>query len=266
MKSYLLIFLVLANILSLFSLHNTVIITSSVESSDYSQDLKGVNVLIFAANHVGNSYFVLKEQMESLGATVTTIGLADIHTSCGNVETPVSINTNTTISNFDRETIKDYKALIIPSGGYWESMLMQDNLFEFIEFSYENNLLIASICIGMVILSETSIIDGVSMVAHGTAIPYLTDAGAEIEYGSVVISDENIISGGAGGGFTGGRYLGAPNEELCHTIARRILDYSYLSNLKIKREVNNISLDLTVNSYDNTRNQDMNISRIYAKV
>ena len=81
-----------------------------MEVNNQDSVLAGVNILIFVADHVGNSYFELKDEMVSLGATVTTIGLTTTHTSCGNVETPESINTNTTISNFDRETIKDYKA------------------------------------------------------------------------------------------------------------------------------------------------------------
>jgi len=246
--------------------HSTIPVRTEVERSKFNRVLDGYNVLVFAADGVGNSYFVIKNEMEALGATVTTIGLSRFHTSCSNVEDPVLIETSTTIKDFDIVTIKDYEALIIPSGGYWFSMLIQDTLMEFIEFAYENDLLIASLCIGMIILSGTSIVEGVRMVAHDIATTYLQEAGADMEYYARVVYDHGIVSGGIGGGLDGGRYLSAPHKDLCLTLARRILNYSYMSTADLVKEGSNYSIILGMNDVEEVTNENSNISKVETKI
>ncbi len=236
------------------------------ESMNIETALDGYNVLVFAADGVGNSYFEIKREMEELGATVTTIGLSGLHTSCSNVEDPILIETNTTIKDFDVSTFADYEALILPSGGYWFSMLMQDNLMEFIELAYANDLMIASICIGMILLSGTSIVEGVRMVAHDVATSYLQDAGADMEYYARVVSDKGIISGGTGGGLDGGRYLAAPHEELCLTIARRILGVSYITSSELKKDGSNYTIKVNINEIEDISGQESNISKVDALI
>lgn len=228
-------------------------------------DLSEIKVLIFVADYIGYSYFELRDILQEMGVIITTVGLTSQHFACTNRgENPIFIDTNITVKQITEDLLTDFDALLIPSGGYWSSMLVQDNLHDLITMAYNKGLVIGSICVGMAILSESEIINGVHMVAHDSATNYLENSGAIIEYYSRVIRDKRIISGGSGGGLTGGGYLTAPHRELCETVLREILGYSYLSKLNIVQKSSNYTLTVSLFKQNNLTGNAIDFYRVRA--
>lgn len=230
-------------------------------------DLSEINILIFVADYVGYSYFELRDILQEMGVTITTVGLTSQHFACTNRgENPIFIDTNVTVNQITEDLLTNFDALLLPSGGYWSSMLVQNNLLDLITMAYNKGLVIGSICIGMAILSELEIINGVHMVAHDVATYYLENNGAIIEYYSKVLRDKRIISGGSGGGLSGGSYLVAPHRELCETVLREILGYSYLSNLTITRQSSNYTLTVSLHNQNDLTEGSVEFYRVRAIV
>lgn len=83
---------------------------------------------------------------------------------------------------------------------------------------------------GTGILGASDIVKQTKVKCHPNSAYLITEAGGTVEYFSEVVSDQRIITGGIGGGFSNGDHTKAPYPELSSELTRNIMDLSYYSD------------------------------------
>ncbi len=174
------------------------------------------NALVIAANGVGDTYFDFKEIMESQGWTVTTAGVGEDVDSCRN-KPQRDITVDLKISDINPSMYDDYDCIFIPSGGHWQTLYRYSIAHELINNAYKSGVVISAICVGIKILGKTQIVSGAEIAFYTLAYSDIKNAGGTMVHESVV-SSKGIVTGGTGGGPTGGGASVAPTEELCNAI------------------------------------------------
>lgn len=177
----------------------------------------GHNVMILAANGVGETYFHAKDKFESWGWIVTTAGLTQSVISCPNTN-PRPVPVDILISEVNNNTISQYECIFIPSGGHWNPLLNDMTTLDLISGAYNLSLVISSLCVGIRVLAAANIIDGVRIAYDINSGSYVILAGGILVYERVV-TDQRIVTGGTGGGPTGGGASQAPTIDVCEAIA-----------------------------------------------
>lgn len=189
------------------------------------QGPNNVNILSVIADGVGNTYFTVKDQFEEWGWNVTTAGLTDNHTGCPNKD-PIVMPSDILISEI--KNISQYDCVFIASGAQHHILRDDQSVLNLINTSYNEGLVISTLCVSTVILADADVINGIKVVGARLYYYDIVAAGGIFESHAEVISDKRIITGGRGGGPTGGGDLAAPTYELCVAIAKEILGYSYV--------------------------------------
>lgn len=188
--------------------------------------------MILIADGVGNCYYVIEEYLKVFGANITTVGLTKTVRTCNNKGEAKYLTANITILEINE--ITDYDAIVVPSGGYWAAMTIQTQVIDLISNAYKEGLIIASFCVGTVILAIADILDGINVLCHENVKKYVKESGANIVTDVTTTSDSRIITADKGGGLTGGGYTAAPIYEFCIAIAKGLLGYSYIKNTNVQ--------------------------------
>ena len=200
------------------------------QSQVVSQDSSNINILSLIADGVGNTYFTVKDQFEEWGWSVTTAGLEENHTGCLNKD-PITITSDILISAI--ENISQYDCVFIASGAQHHILREDPSVLNLIRNAYNEGLVISTLCVSTVILADADIINGTKVVGASLYYYDIKEAGGIFDSNAEVVSDKRVITGGRGGGPTGGGDLFAPTNELCTAIAKELLGYSYVLNTSL---------------------------------
>ncbi|MFW9956585.1 MAG: DJ-1/PfpI family protein [Candidatus Odinarchaeota archaeon] len=236
--------------ISLVSLIILVVIVSNpvlVPSVD-GQDVSDIKVLMLISDYFGWNYFGAKEVFESWGANVTTIASsldADVP-SCLN-KPPRGTTADLLLSQVENNIVNQFDVLLIPAGGQWQSLVQSTRVLEFIEYAHDNGKIVAAICIGNIVLSRANnVVNGSNVVSYPETNTDMAIAGAAIRRGYCAVTDNRFITGGTGGGPTGGGNEVAPTRELCIAVARESLGYSYCRSATISPQSGIIRTNFTI--------------------
>jgi putative intracellular protease/amidase len=182
--------------------------------------MPGHKVMILAANSVGDTYFPAKRYFEFWGWKVTTAGLTPSVTSCFNTN-PRPVLVDIVISEVNNNTLSEYDCLFIPSGGHWSNLLGDPTTLTLISDAYNMGLIVSSLCVGIRVLAAADIVNGVRIAYDSNSATQVTAAGGII-VDARVVTDQRIVTGTTGGGFTGGGASLAPTLEVCEAITTLI--------------------------------------------
>jgi putative intracellular protease/amidase len=214
-----------------------------------ADSLDDISVLMLVATGFGGNYFDINETFVEWGAQVDTVAYSlDYEVdSCARLST--SITADYLVSEMTEAIISGYDCIIVPAGGHWNSMYQASAVQDLISSAHELGLVVAAICIGNAVIAEANeIVNGTKVAYYGPAWEYMTNAGA-LPVGASVVSHNNIVTGGTGGGFPTG-YDEAPTYEVCAEIARMILGRSRVAGLILQPATGfpttNISVSVTV--------------------
>ncbi|MFX0022452.1 MAG: DJ-1/PfpI family protein [Candidatus Hermodarchaeota archaeon] len=181
--------------------------------------------MILSANGVGDTYFPAKKYFEFWGWKVTTAGLTPSVTSCLNTN-PRPVPVDIVISEVNNNTLSQYDCVFIPSGGHWSALLSDPTTLTLISDAYNMGLIISSLCIGIRVLAAADIVNGVRIAYDSNSATQVTIAGG-ITVEARVVTDQRIVTGTTGGGFTGGGASLAPTLEVCRAITT-VISYQNL--------------------------------------
>jgi len=215
-----------------------------------AHDVSDVKVLMIITEAFGWNYFDAKSILESWGVNVTTIAYALDTNVTGCFNRP----DNWTIADFllgdvENEIVTQFDALFIPSGGHWAGLISSTRVLDFISYAHEHGVIIATTCIGNRVVAESNgIVNGTSVVNYNNPNSYysMVAAGARIRSGYETVCDNGIITGNEGGGPTGGGYIEAPTSEICLSIVRETLGYSYLEEASIVPQMGDSGTSFTI--------------------
>ncbi len=189
--------------------------------------INDVKILCLIENNFGESYYINKAILENYDYTIVTASTSFYVFGCQNKDIN-DTTSNILISEIQNDEISNYDCIMIPSGGHWINIVNTDRILEIIQFAHENDILVAGICTGMIVLAFAEILEGINVAQNDFATFWLVLAGANITTESVVC-DQGIITGGWGGGLGSGAEE-APNEEFCAKIKEEI-DAKIISNV-----------------------------------
>lgn len=196
------------------------------------ESLDDINVLMLVATGFGWNYFDINETFTEWGAQVDTVAYAldYVVQSCGN-RPPRPITVDYLISDMTDQILSIYDCIIIPSGGHWHGLYQAAPVLDLIESAYEMGLVIATMCIGNVVVAEANdIINGTKAAYYGAAWEYVTEAGGVPVFDARVVSHNYIVTGGTGGGYPSG-FETVPAYEVCSEIVRVLLGRSRVAGL-----------------------------------
>jgi putative intracellular protease/amidase len=214
-----------------------------------ADSLDEINVLMLVATGFGGNYFDINETFIEWGAQVDTVAYSlDYEVdSCARVSR--SITADYLVSEMTEVILSDYDCIIVPAGGHWRVLYDASPVQNLIASAYEMGLIVGSICIGNAVVAEANeIVNGSKVVYYGPAWQYMNGAGA-IHANARVVSHNNIVTGGVGGGYPAG-HDEAPTYEVCSEIARLILRRSRVAGLFLQpatgSPTTNISISVAV--------------------
>ncbi len=200
-----------------------------------AEELEDIDVLVIIATGFGWNYFDIVEQLEDWGVNVITAstGLDLTVASCFNKE-PRPVDADVLAREMDNETLEQFDALVIPSGGHWNGLVSSKRNLDFISWAHDRGLVIATMCIGnRVVCRANNIVNHTKVASYAMTNSEMRDEGATIISSAVVVSDNRIITGGAGAGFNTGGHEGAPTREVCTELVRTVLGVSYVQSASI---------------------------------
>jgi putative intracellular protease/amidase len=236
-------------------------LTSSSPKNAKAQDtpdVSDVKVLIVIADFFGWNYFDAKDCLEAWGVNVTTAAHSLDYeiASCTNRE-PRPVIADLLLSEMTPIMISEFDCLLMTSGGHWASMIASQTVMDFISDAYDLGLTVASICTGTRMVSEANaIVNGSKVVSYTLSSPQMLEAGATPVWGMEAVADGQIITGGRGGGPTGGGYLEAPTSEVCAEIVREALGLSRVTDISLSPERGmagtNFSIRASINNLNDT--------------
>jgi putative intracellular protease/amidase len=262
----------LVSLIMLLAILSNPVLVSTVQG----QEISDVKVLMLISDYFGWNYFDAREIFESWEVNVTTIANSldtDIP-SCLN-RPPRGTNADLLLSQVDNNLVTQFDVLFIPAGGQWQSLVQSARVLEFIEFAHDNGVIVATICIGNIVLARTNdIVNGCSVASYpGTNID-MTDSGAAVRRGYCAVTDNGFITGGSGGGPTGGGYEVAPTREICLAAVREAMGYSYCASASISLQSGTIRTNFTIRAVitdldtelDSISSVNRNISQVNAQI
>ncbi len=217
-------FILVVSLLALTIAISNPTIVQPIEAADVSD----VKVLILICDGFGWNYFDAKECLESWGVNVTTVAYAIDYEidSCLNRE-PRPITADLLMSEMTPDMVQEFNCLLLTSGGQWAGLSNSPLVLNFISDSFDLGLIVASICTGTRVVAEANgIVNGCKVIDFTLSSPQMVVAGATTVLGAEAVADGSIITGGRGGGPTGGGYLEAPTSEVCAEIVRESLGLS----------------------------------------
>ncbi len=244
-----------------------------------AQEISDVKVLMLITDYFGWNYFDAKEIFESWGVNVTTIANSlDLDVpSCTN-RPPRGTTADILLNQVENDVVTQFDILFIPAGGQWLSLIQSPRVLEFVQYAHDSGVIVATICIGNKVLARANdIVNGSCVVSYTNTNSDMTDAGATIRYGHLAVTDNRFVTGGTGGGPSGGGYEVAPTAEVCMAAVREALGLSHCStvnitptsgavrtNFTITAEITDLDTELGSISAVNSNISEVN-ARIYTK-
>lgn len=198
------------------------------------QEISDINVMMLISDGFGWNYFDAKEILESWGVNVTTLAnsLDTDVPSCYNKE-PRGTTADLLLNSVENEILAQFDVLFIPAGGQWNDLIQSARVLDFIEYAHSSGLIIATVCIGNMVLAKTNgVVNGSSVVSYLYTNLEMVGAGATIRTGYRTVIDNRFITGSTGGGVYEG-YETAPTEEVCLAVVREALGYSFEQSASI---------------------------------
>ena len=175
--------------------------------------------MILIGNEFGNTYFDMKAELETLGFSVTTVGVGnkDQYRSCPNHEKTI-VTADRDITEITDENINDYSLVFIPAGKHFRTLPYSDDVARVLDLCKENQLYISSVCAGNIVLASVDgLIKDHKIATSAATKASITKAGGICDY-SIISVDGYFVTGAAGGGKTGSSHNGAPIKELAETL------------------------------------------------
>jgi putative intracellular protease/amidase len=212
-----------------------------------------VKVLMLIADSFGWNYFDAREIFESWGVNVTSVAYSIDHniTSCPRPDTGENetILVEYTHQEMTPDMVAQFDCLFVPSGGQWSSLIVGEIPLTFIADAYNMGLIVASVCTGTRVVSEAhEIVNGSKVVSYSLSSIQMNEAGATPIYGMEAVADGRMITGGRGGGLTGGGYLEAPTSEVCAEVVRQALGWSRVTETSLIHSIGPNGSDFTINA------------------
>ncbi|MHA2025558.1 MAG: DJ-1/PfpI family protein [Candidatus Thorarchaeota archaeon] len=223
-------------------------------------DVSDVNVLVILCDGFGWNYFDAKERLEAFGVNVTTVANSidyDID-SCAN-RAPRPITADLLMSEMTPEMVQQFDCLLVTSGGHWANMIASSLVMTFISDAFDLGLIVASICTGTRMVAEANdIVNGSKVVSFTLSSPQMMSAGATPIWGVEAVADGRIITGGRGGGTTGGGWMEAPTSEVCAEIVREVLSLSRVTDVTINPSSAEVGSNFSVSVMTDNLNETLN--------
>ncbi|MFW9974587.1 MAG: DJ-1/PfpI family protein [Candidatus Thorarchaeota archaeon] len=208
---------------------------------------------MFIADNFGWNYYDAREIFESWGVNVTTVAYSLDHniTSCSKPD----IGENETIiveythQEMTPEMVSEFDCLFVSSGIQWQTLRTESAALTFIADAYNMGLIVASVCTGTRVVAESEgIVNGSKVVSYFLSSAYMREAGATPIEGMEVVVDGRMITGGQGGGPTGGGYLEAPTSEVCAEVVRRALGLSRVTSSSLTSSQGLLGTDVIISA------------------
>jgi len=178
-----------------------------------------LQAMIIIGNEFGNTYFDIKEALETQGFSVITVGIGnkDLFNSCPNHET-IEVSPDLDITEITEENISEYALVFIPSGKHHRTIQYSKDVKRVLNLSKDNSLYISSVCAGNIVLSSVEgLIDGYKIACNVSTKESIDNVGGIGKYDRVVV-DGYFVTGNTGGGKTGSGHEGAPTIELAEQL------------------------------------------------
>ncbi|OLS29662.1 MAG: hypothetical protein ThorAB25_15200 [Candidatus Thorarchaeota archaeon AB_25] len=216
-----------------------------------------VSVLMLIADNFGWNYYDAREIFESWGVNVTTVAYSLDHniTSCTRPNTGENetILVEYTHQEMTPEMVAQFDCLFVPSGGQWSSLIVGGAPLTFIADAYNMGLIVASICTGTRVVSEShEIVNGSKVVWYSLSSGFMVQAGATLIDEMETVADGRMITGGGGVGPTGSGYLAAPTSEVCAEVVRQALGLSRVQETSLTSSNGPIGSDFTITAVVDT--------------
>jgi putative intracellular protease/amidase len=191
-----------------------------------------IDVLALIGYAFGWSYFELKDIFEGWGCNFTTTGENETVQSCLN-KPPNPVDPDILVSEIDRDVIRQFDCLVIPSGGHWADLKNSEPAIELIQMAYEEGLVVGAICIGVAPVCYSNITQGKLVTGHNMVYSYARDSGATILPFMNSVIDGQIVTGDGGDGVPDG-YLTAPHFEFCRAVMMKLLGFSFYESITMQ--------------------------------
>ena len=200
-----------------------------------AQSMSDVHVLFIISEGFGWSYFSAYDYFDSWDVQITTVALAIDTTVSACSHRPYRETTaDILLQHFDLNTLSDYDCVFVPAGGNWPTLSSSLTVEELITRAHAQGLLVATFCIGnVVVASAGSLCAGTKVASFSMSNDEMLAAGANIIQNVRVVSDNRIITGSEGGGPYGGGYDAAPIYEVCGLVVKLSLGYSTAHNIQV---------------------------------
>jgi putative intracellular protease/amidase len=212
-----------------------------------AQTMSDVHVLFIISDGFGWSYFSAFDYFDSWGVQTTTVALALDTTVAACHNRPYRETTaDMLLQHFDMNTLSDYNCVFVPAGGNWPTLSTSLTVEELMTTAYAQGLLVATFCIGNVVVAGAgSLCAGTKVASFSMSNDEMLAAGANIVENVRVVSDNRIITGSQGGGPTGGGYDAAPIYEVCAMVVKLSLGYSTAQSIQVTPSGTDYSVSVT---------------------
>ena len=204
-----------------------------------AQDMSEAKVLILIADYFGWNYFTARDTLLDWGCNVTTVAHSldyDVP-SCLNRD-PNPVVADLLLTEVDNNTLQQFDALLVTAGGQWQYLSGSSLVSNTIASAHDLGLLVASLCIAnRVMVSANNIVNDTRVATYLYSNIQMGEEGAIVRGGTRVVSDNGIITGGGGGGFTPeGGFVTAPTALLCASIVKLVRGLTYLNSVDVLPE------------------------------
>ena len=188
-----------------------------------------VNVLAVIGFSFGWSYFELRDWFEEWGCNFTTTGETAIVESCVN-QPPNPVETDILVSEIDRDIIRQFDVLVVPSGGHWQELKNSVPVIDLIKMAYEEGLVVGGICVGVIPVAFSNVTFHKVITGHDIVYTYAIISDATIQPLMNSVTDGQIVTGDGGEGVPDG-YETAPHFEFCRAVMMKVLGYSHFQDV-----------------------------------
>ncbi|MGY5859197.1 MAG: DJ-1/PfpI family protein [Candidatus Thorarchaeota archaeon] len=195
-----------------------------------------VDVLAVIGGSFGWSYFELRDFFEGWGCNFTTTGESAIVQSC--VNKPANpVETDILVSEIDRDIIRQFDVLVVPSGGHWQNLRNSAPVINLIQMAYEEGLVVGGICVGVIPVAWSNVTFHKVITGHDFVYTYAIISDATIHPLMNSVIDGQIVTGDGGDGVPDG-YETAPHFEFCRAVMMKALGYTYFQDVSIQPVLN----------------------------
>jgi hypothetical protein len=107
------------------------------------------------------------------------------------------------------------------------------------------------------VAEANDIVNGSKVISFTLSSPQMMSAGASPVWGVEAVADGQIITGGRGGGTTGGGWMEAPTSEVCAEIVREVLSLSRVTDVTINPSSAEVGSNFSVSVMTDNLNETL---------